>query len=299
MYNRHAFLIAVVTLGILLPNCGGSKKSPKQVKKTTKRAKGKSLHPRIRTSIKNMTIQETRQERNRVARETADIARLIALDNRILSLSNDANEIKNVRFERAQAYEANENFRRSRDAYQEFMMLYPGSKQAEFAHFKAIEIGTNIAYNSACDQTPTTETITQAHEFIKTYGQQSEHHDRVVKLLKHCNNRLLECEMGVCGFYLHTYHYSKKPEALTAAKQRLEEIKETFKNTIPELDKRIEPLVERIAELEGGKPKKKPRKKKSETSNDIDSVIRHNPLEGVQEITIGKKNKSKKYVDRF
>jgi outer membrane protein assembly factor BamD (BamD/ComL family) len=292
--TRYLYLSAVVALGLLLPGCGSQKAPRKQkanpkihvakVKRVNKikKVKKTSEIARVHTSVKDMTVTEAIQEKQRVNEVGGDYPRVIALCNRILKLSHNPEQVKAVRLERAKAYEANGNTQRAQDSFLEFKTLYPGSELAKFAHFKAIELGAQLSSDSSCDQTETKEAINLAHEFLRTYNNDTKYTKQIKQLIKECNSRLLDCELGVCGFYLHTYHYSHKPEALTAAKGRLTKIKKQFKSKIQNLDNHLKPVEDRIKILEssGGK-KDLPKHKKSHPINAETS------------------KKQKNYADRF
>ena len=124
--------------------------------------------------------------------------------------------------------------------YREFVNLYPGSQKVEYVLYRAIVCKFDDLRDAERDQSPTKETIQLAEEFLERSELFVTYREKVVDLLKKCQERLFENELSIFNFYLSN-------KRVVGAAKRLDSIKKDFVPLIPELEPRIMMLEVELA----------------------------------------------------
>ena len=160
-----------------------------------------------------------------------DLATAVKYLDAMRLVSTDHEQIQKTLLEMADLYFKLEDWIKAEKAYNEFVLLYPGSTRCDYAHYKAVECGIKLTLTIDRDQTKTQETLELAQQFINTYTQ-SEYLEAVTKLKVECNQKLFESDINIFNFYVNNKNFK-------AAQIRLDTL---CKEHVPQLPT-VEPQV--------------------------------------------------------
>jgi len=146
----------------------------------------------------------------------------------MIKLCDDATAIGKHLLEIADLLCLDEQFSRAAQKYAEYVTLYPGGQNIEYALFKAIENSFACTLVSDRDQTKTEETLALAESFLKQ-DHLTTYIDQVVAIRDKCYQKLAESEMSICAFYLNRGEF--KP-----AEKRLNTLRSTWLPKLPTIE---------------------------------------------------------------
>jgi outer membrane assembly lipoprotein YfiO len=166
-----------------------------------------------------MSLEELRTKKNEcLAANNKKIA--IKYLEKMVPLCNDLHELDQIMFELANLLCDLEQYAKASAMYQEYVKLYPSSKNAEEALYKAIKSNLQLISDAERDQTTTHETIELTDLFL-TRPSFTTYKKEVTKIRITCHERLLEHELSITNFYL-------KQGKTRSARRRLEGIRKDY-----------------------------------------------------------------------
>ena len=134
--------------------------------------------------------------------------------------------VKNLKLELADIHFDRGALKVCAEGYQEFLKLYPGDKQAEYAQYKGLLSNFYAMLESDRDQTPTHNTIRLANSFLEKSEVYKQYNDDVRSILKTCHYALYDHEVVVFEYYMKKGSYK-------AAGTRLAAIKKGYQKKLP------------------------------------------------------------------
>ena len=206
--------------------------------------------PYSSTPLKKLKAEQLEEVYAYTQKHKMDSAFMIDLLERLIALSDNHAGVKQYKLQLADTHYAVHHIEKAAACYEDFGVLYPGSKENEYVLYKAVVCMFELSLEPDRDQTNSKKTIALVKEFLKHAKNPDlvkEAHD----ILNNCYNRLYEHEVYVLNFYA-------KKKNFVAAQMRLDFIAKTFTDTIPNLDAKVAHLT---AELELKKNPIKPTKK--------------------------------------
>jgi outer membrane assembly lipoprotein YfiO len=127
--------------------------------------------------------------------------------------------------------------------YADFVLLYPGNKQVEYASYRAVICASKNILGPDRDQSPTEKTLELAQTFLKREDLFAQYKDEVKKIERECYQMLAASDMRVAEFYI-----SKKHD-YTSAKKRIATIRDEWLEKAPEIGVELARLEVTLAEL--------------------------------------------------
>ncbi|KKP35885.1 MAG: hypothetical protein UR26_C0002G0187 [candidate division TM6 bacterium GW2011_GWF2_32_72] len=233
MKVRSNSLFLCLAIGLIaLPACQG--------KKNTKTKKEKKVNLAYKEWSK-MNFDELNQLKNEyVDSKRYDLA--IKCLERLEKLEDISREnLQKVRLEMADICFENGQLPKSAEYYKKYADFYPGSKNSEYATYKAILCKFYSTLSADRDQKQTEEALELADKFLERSSIYKEHADEVRKIKQQCQNKLFERDENIFNFYLN--RGSNK-----AAIVRLENIKKTFTNNNMNMEPKILALECQLAQ---------------------------------------------------
>ena len=166
---------------------------------------------------------------------------------RMLELSKDLNEIRELRIEIANLYFDTNDFKEAKKRFVEFVKLYPNHKSAEDAASKAIESTWMLSLSPDRDPSDSYDAIDMANDFLKNNHYQ-EKRELVKNIKTEAQVKLLCKEINTIEFYL-------KQKNTKAVEKRIEHIKKEFKELIDQNILKIEPIENYLCAVKKGEKK--------------------------------------------
>lgn len=194
--------------------------------------------PHQSTPIRKMTLDQLNDVYNYSKNHKIDLHLLSNVLERLISKSIDHAGVKIYKLEFADAHFQMNHLEIASLYYEDFLTLYPSSKEAQYAAFKSIGCMFQLSLDADRDQTNTKKTIALAKEFLKQHPDH-ELAQEVVEILANCYKRLIDHEIYVFNFYLKRKKY-------TPARMRLDFIAKTFDGLIPTLDEQVKALEKQL-----------------------------------------------------
>ena len=121
----------------------------------------------------------------------------------MIKICEDATAFADLFLELADLYFEKQSYDKALRMYGEFVALYPGSNQIEYAEYKAILCSFLCTLDEERDQTRTEETITRANNFLERENIFVEYSGKVRKILKQCYEKLTKSDLLICQFLLN------------------------------------------------------------------------------------------------
>lgn len=183
------------------------------------KAPAKPSYPVPGKLVKNMDESELQQVLA-YAKEIKDTELTFKVFFYLISQSKSQEALQNYKLDYADFTFGLEDYEKSVLAYEEFIMLYPGSKQAEYANYKAILGNFLLSLSFDRDQTMTQRTLSSCLLFLQK-AKDEKFINETKNIFKSCRQRLFEHEVYVLETYL-------KQCKLSGAQTRIDYIAKEF-----------------------------------------------------------------------
>lgn len=199
-----------------------SKKAAKiELKKQKNTTQTKLANPYPHILLKDMT-EEQLQEMLPFTKSQGEKEAVFKVFHFLVSHSSDQNNIKNYKIDLADYCFKIKDYDKSAYCYEEFSMLYPGSKESEYAQYKAVLCWFYLSLDSNRDQSNTQKTIILIDEFLRKATNQT-FIEEARTIRKQCRQKLFEHEIHVFEHYLKRKKHS-------SAQSRYTHMEENFKD---------------------------------------------------------------------
>ncbi len=206
----------------------------KQEEKRSKPKKKTNRCPYSSTPLKKLKAPELEEVYAYTQTHTMDSPFMIHLLERLIALSDNHASVKKYKLQLAETHYAAHHIEKAAIYYEDFAMMYPGSKECEYVLYKAVVCMFELSLEPDRDQTNTRKTITLIKEYLKRARKQDLIEEANL-MLQQCYNRLYDHEVYVFNFYT-------KKKNFVAAELRLDYIGKSFTQTIPNIDQKVEAL---------------------------------------------------------
>lgn len=182
-----------------------------------------------------MDYEDLKAKKDELLAEGKKTAAINYVD-RMLELTKDLSEIRELRLQAADLYFDIREFAIAQKKYTDFAQYYPNHPQAEHAEARAIEAAWMQSLTPDRDPSNTHEVIEMANAFLKN-SNYSEKREQVKNIKREALVKLLCKEINTIEFYL-------RQNNTKAVEKRIEFIKREFKELIDEKILRLEPIQE-------------------------------------------------------
>ncbi len=149
---------------------------------------------------------------------------------RMIRLCDDINEKAGVMIELADLFVEQQKFDDAAKWYTEFVQLYPGNKQVEYASYRSVICASKNILGADRDQSPTEKTLELAHQFLKREDLFATYKKEVRQIERECYQRLAASDIRVAEFYIIKQH------DYDSAKKRLSTIRDEWLEKAPEVE---------------------------------------------------------------
>jgi len=190
---------------------------------TVKKAQHDNERKVLRGNIKEMPLAELR-ERLKIDLERSYQEDALQVIKQILLISTDQEELRELRLELADIYFDLGKMKEAGRLYREYVKLYPGSAEKDYAEYKKILCNFYAQIKPPRDQTRTSKTVDMTISYLNQSPEGQAFREDVQKIQKVCHQDIFEHEKGIFLFYC-------KQNSLTAAQTRLANIKKHFAST--------------------------------------------------------------------
>lgn len=234
-------LLFTCILTIILPSC-----SHKNTKKRKKKKIAK-VQPQEKKSklLSDLNYEDLKKEKNKLlAKGNKEIA--IKYIKRMLPLCSNLEELGALMLETADLLFDAGKLNDAERMFAEFVHLYPGDKNVEYASYKSILCSYWTTLDAERDQSKTKETVEKAITFLDRKLACKKYNDEVTKILLSCRQTLFDSQVNVFNFYAKQGNY-------LAAQTRLAEIKKEFSEILPTAEPKILLLACDLAEKQNNK----------------------------------------------
>lgn len=216
------FVLTIPALQAAQKKALSSKKAAKiELKKQKNATKTKIANPFPSILLKDMT-EEQLQQMLPFTKSQGEKEAVFKVFHFLVSNSSDQNNIKNYKIDLADYCFSIKDYDKAAYCYEEFSVLYPGSKEAEYAQYKAILCRFYASLDPSRDQSDTQKTITLIDDFSKK-ATNEKFLEEAESIKKQCRQKLFEHEMHVFGHYIKRKKHS-------SAQSRYQYIEENFKD---------------------------------------------------------------------
>jgi outer membrane assembly lipoprotein YfiO len=182
-------------------------------------AKAKPQYPVPSKLIKNMDEQELQQVLV-YGKEVQDTELVFKTFFHLFSQSTSQESIKTYKLDLADFCFGIKDWEKASAAYEEFLMLYPGSKEFEYAQYKAILCTFYLSLSFDRDQSGTQKAIAMCQLFLQR-AKEVKFIEETQTILTSCRQRLFDHEIYVLETYL-------KQAKVGSALKRIEYIQKEF-----------------------------------------------------------------------
>jgi outer membrane assembly lipoprotein YfiO len=207
------------------------KKSKKKKLTVADKRKRKRGYQKKYLNMRDMTYDELKVVKAQKKKEN-DVENLIRYNEKMLAMCKDMHELKDITLELADLLYASGDHEKAGKLYGEFIKLYPGTQEVEYAYFRAITCCFEGILESDRDQSRTKETLELTKRFLERADVFEKHIDDVLKIKTLCCERLIESEMNIINFYMVRNCYK-------AVQNRLAGLQKDFANTVDNLTPRL------------------------------------------------------------
>lgn len=198
------------------------KELPGPERRKVEQEEAKKRHVRMANASKHMTdltFEELAQLKDAYL-EQGDKEFAIKCIDRMIILSSEAQELKDLRIELADLHFDLGNLEQAETTYNDYINFYPGSDLIEYATYKSILSAYYQTLEADRDQSKTHNALALAESFLN-HESFKEYADDVHTIKKHCITRAFESELQVYNFYM-------SQNKVKAAATRVEYMKEHF-----------------------------------------------------------------------
>lgn len=203
---------------------------------TKKEKKGPHKNPLAQKPLEELKAEKTQliaRKDYETAAKYLDAIRMVA---------TDTEELKNCLLEMADLYFTIADWTKAERAYQEFVMLYPGSEKYEYAYCKAATSGKKLINEPDRDQTKTEQVLKFCQEFIDTQ-KASQYLPEITQIAAECRQTLFASELNVFNFYFNSKNYK-------AAQKRLDTLSKEFIPTLETAEPKTLELTIQLAQAQ-------------------------------------------------
>lgn len=188
--------------------------------------------------IRKMTIDQLNDVYAWSEQHKMDPITMINILERLIALSDNHTGVKTYKLQLADTHFQLNHIDIAAMYYEDFSTLYPASKEAEYALYKAVLCMFEISLEPDRDQTNSKKTILLAKEFLKK-SPKIEFQQEIQTVLENCYERLYDHEVYVFNFYT-------KRKKFESARMRLDFIQKTFDKVINDLDHKVQLLSDQL-----------------------------------------------------
>lgn len=192
-----------------------------ELKKQKKLDAPKKTNPYPGVLVKDMT-EEQLQKMLPFAKSLGEKEAVFKIFHFLVSHSSDQNNIKNYKIDLADFCFKIKDYEKAAYCYEEFSVLYPGSKESEYAQYKAILCWFSLCLDPSRDQMYTQKTIILLDEYLRK-ATNEKFIEEVETIRKQCRQKLFENEMHIFESYLKRKKHS-------SAQSRYVYMEENFKD---------------------------------------------------------------------
>ena len=194
--------------------------------------------PHGTTPIRKMTIDQLNDVYAWSEQHKMDQITMINVLERLIALSDNHAGVKTYKLQLADTHFQLNHIDIAAIYYEDFSTLYPASKEAEYALYKAVLCMFEISLEPDRDQTNSKKTILLAKEFLKK-SPKIEFQQEIQTVLENCYERLYDHEVYVFNFYT-------KRKKFESARMRIDFIQKTFDKVINDLDHKVQLLSDQL-----------------------------------------------------
>lgn len=226
------FFISVIIIPTLSVIQVQTKKNPstKTKQKNKRRNKIQKNKKKTHRAIKAMTRDELGPAKEQYLRDGQKGYACSCLE-RMITLENDTYKQKALRLELGNLYFDIEKFDKAGKTFDEFIAMYPNSKDTEYALFKTVQCHWQETLSHDRDQSKTNECLEMANKYLKN-EQHKKYRKNVEQLAQQCYQKLVDHEAYVCKFYL-------KKGRCKAAQERLAYVREKYLTHVPVCEENV------------------------------------------------------------
>lgn len=152
---------------------------------------------------------------------TADKDLTIKVLEQMLTSSTDQSKLKELRLELADYYFEKGTINKAGKHYTNYITMYPGSDQREYAEYKSILCRFYATLDSDRDQTITKDTLRLTQEYLNKKEIYPTYVQDVSNIQRQCCLKLYESEMQIVQFYMTQEKYN-------SAQKRLDYVKSNY-----------------------------------------------------------------------
>jgi outer membrane assembly lipoprotein YfiO len=192
---------------------------------------------------KSMSLEELRQAAD-LALKLSWYDKALLYLKQMITASKDSETIKTVKLEIAEIYFQKGTLAKAEEAYKEYLELYPGADNAEYAHYKEVLCLFYQTLKTDQDQTPTRDTIKLTESYLEKGIAYKKYRNEINEIRKQCHLMLYQNEVNVFNFYM-------KKKSFGAASGRLAHLKQQYLQQVPGVEPDIIALECRLAQAQG------------------------------------------------
>lgn len=150
-----------------------------------------------------------------------------------LTLAKDHVLRSNIILELADVYMKLDNKDKAEKMYNQYKLLYPGSPKINYVLYQEMVASYEDAGESTKDATKNQNTVKLAEQYLKEFGDDEEHSERVKLMLQDSNFKLFKKEIDTAAFYLQKYSYEPSDALAKSAAKRVKKALESYTDHLP------------------------------------------------------------------
>ncbi|MFC1841974.1 outer membrane protein assembly factor BamD, partial [Candidatus Dependentiae bacterium] len=222
--NNYKIKIASLALFplILAPGCSHQAPSKrkqdvqaKKIEKALRQASSFAPSTELRTTedrqrtgkaFRDLDYEELKRGKNRLLSEGRKELAIKHIE-KMIPLCNDVQELRSLRLEEADLFFETGDLKKAEQFYSEFVQLYPGDQNIEYASYKSILSNYWLTLDAERDQSVTKNTIALSKNFLDRSNIFKEYTSEVEKICLDCQNILFKSEISICKDYINRGDY--------------------------------------------------------------------------------------------
>lgn len=221
-------------------------KSSQTLSKAERKVLRKELEKLVhRKDAKSLSFDELRKAANLSMQIGWHDKALVYLKEMVAS-TKDSEAIKKLKLEIADVLFEKGLLAKAGQAFEEYLALYPGSDQSEYAHYKMVLCTFYQTLKTDQDQDATKEAIRLAQNYLEKGLAYKAYRSEIVQIRQHCQFMLYENELNVFNFYM-------KKKSYGAASGRLAYLKKQYLPKLPTIEANLIDLECKLALAQGNK----------------------------------------------
>lgn len=174
-------------------------------------------------SLLNKDPKELSTEELELAREYALTLKnklyAIKIIERLILVQTDPEKVRLHRLELANLYFDQQNLKEAGKLYREYVKLYPGSTDRDYAEYKAILCRFHARLKPPRDQSKTYKTLVLTKSYLGSTAHTRIYEKEVRDMQQQCYNDLFDYEKGIIEFHCYRKRYQAAQIRLETAKQ--------------------------------------------------------------------------------